>query len=97
MAQEETHFDHRKDNAERTENRLSWRDAAEFLCKVRDFDGNIERGKDGFSTLLSLTLSIGGHGFEVEIAGENVVASGLRGRFRTLIETSGNRCTGTSR
>jgi hypothetical protein len=75
MVQKETHFDHREDNAEGAENGLGWGDAAEFLCKIRGFDGNIERGEDSFSAFLS--SSGGMHGFEAEVAGGNVVASGL--------------------
>jgi hypothetical protein len=75
MAQKDTHFDHREDNAEGAENGLGWGDAAEFLCKIRGFDGYIERGEDGFSVFLS--LSDGMHGFEVEVAGRNVVAGRL--------------------
>jgi hypothetical protein len=75
MTEKGTHLDHCEDNAEGGKNGLGWCDAAEFLRKVRGFDGNIERGEDDFSTLLS--LSVGGHGFEVEIAGKNVIASRL--------------------
>ena len=75
MVQKETRFDHREDNAEGTKNGLSWGDAAEFLRKIRCFDGNIERGENDFSTFLSFDAGI--HGFKIEVTGGNVAASGL--------------------
>ena len=83
------HFDHREDNAEGAKNGLGRCDAAEFLCKIGDLDGHIERGEDNISTL----LSVGSHGSKVDVARGNVVVEGLRGRFRTPIKTSGNRCS----
>ena len=72
MTEKGTHLDHCEDNAEGGKNGLGWGDAAELLRKIRGFDGYIERGEDGFSAFLS--LSGGMHGFEVEVAGRNVVA-----------------------
>jgi hypothetical protein len=74
-AQKETHFYHREDNTEGTKHGLGWGDAAEFLRKIRGFDGHIERGENEFSTFL--LSSVGVHLFEVEVAGGNVAASRL--------------------
>ena len=41
---------------------------------------------------MCLSLSVRTHGVKVDVAGENGVASGLRGQFRTLRETRGNCC-----
>ena len=42
MALKEIHPDHGEDDAEGGENGLGWRDAAEFLRKIRGLDGHIE-------------------------------------------------------
>jgi hypothetical protein len=71
--QEEIHFDHCEDNAEGSKNGLGRRNAAELLRKVRGLDGHIERGNDNIPTFLSLIVGI--HVFELDVARENVVVS----------------------
>jgi hypothetical protein len=89
--QEETYFDHGEDNAEGAKNGLGRRDAAEFLCKIGDLDGQIERGDGDVSAFL--LLSVGSHGFKVDVIRGNVVVSRTRGISRTQIGTSGNCCS----
>jgi hypothetical protein len=74
-ARKEIHPDHREDNTKGGENGLGRCDAAEFLGEIRRLDGHIERGKDDFSTFLSLSAGI--HGFGVDVVRGKVVASRL--------------------
>jgi hypothetical protein len=85
-----THFNHCEDKAEGAEDGLGWRNAACFFRNIRHLDGRIERGEDSTSPFLS--LSVGIHGSRVDVAGENVAASGPRGRTWTPSETSDYFC-----
>jgi len=61
-----THFDHREDNANRTEHRLGQRNASDFLRDIQRLDGHIQRGEDNLSTFLS--SSVGFHRFKARAA-----------------------------
>jgi hypothetical protein len=70
-----THSDHCEDNAEGAKDGFGRCDTAELLRKIRHLDGHIERGENDVSAFLS-ELSVGIHGFEVDVAGGGVAPAG---------------------